>query len=89
MHKEDVGGGTALPLEAPGLVSVAGEERSRNRVNFFPALLFFFESWLHAGFRLGQSEWVPSARTPSAILPCVSLMAWPSRVCLSSQPWGH
>lgn len=34
MHKEDVGG-IAHPLEAPGLVSAAGEERRRNEVNFF------------------------------------------------------
>lgn len=34
MHKEDVGG-IALPLEAPGLASVAGEERSRNGAKCF------------------------------------------------------
>lgn len=40
MHKEDVGG-IALPLEAPGLASVAGEERSRNEVDFFSCSFVF------------------------------------------------
>lgn len=40
VHKEDVGG-TALPLEAPRLVSVAGEERSRNGMIFFFLLCCF------------------------------------------------
>lgn len=47
------------------------EGRSSNGViNFFLSCSFVFsESWLHAGFGLGQSDSVPSARIYSAMLP--------------------
>lgn len=75
------------PLTSPSIGSVAVEERSSNGViDFFSCSFVFFESWLHAGFGLRQSELVPSSRTPSAMLPRASLVAWPSGVCLCPQP---
>lgn len=37
---------------------------------------------------LASQESVPSTRTPSAVPLCALLTAWPSRVCLSSEPQG-
>lgn len=84
--QEDVG--YRLPLQAPVLVPVAVEERSSNRVIdfFFSCSFVLFESgpacWL----------WTWSVRIGTFCkdtLYNASLMAWPSRICLCFQPWGH
>lgn len=57
LHAHGGRGGHGLPFEAPGLVSVAGEERNRNGVNFFSHSLFSLNLGYMLALDLASQNW--------------------------------